>query len=611
MASRGRSLRCYLHRTLHSNNSLFALRHLQSLNLASNNFRISPFLPELSVFTELRHLNLSCSHFSSLVPVEISSLSKLVLLDLSFNYKIENTGFKMLVQSLTGLRDFDLYYVDMSAVSPNSFMNLSSSDSNWSNSLESLTLLYISISGKIPDSIGELKNVKTLDLRNCKFTGSIPSLLVNLKKLTRLDLSSNESIGHIPSVVVKLERLVYLDLSLNNFTTVLDVRMFSTLKNLQELCLTGPLPSSICKSSSLIELILARNNFSSSIPQCLGNLTNLFDLDLSANKFEGTFPRSLDNCPSLTILNVNYNKINNTFPKWVDLSKNRFEGPLPIPPPTTRIYSTANKKFGVIPRKFDEDSQLRTIDFSQNQFEGTLPRSLLHSENLEIWDLALPKLQVLVLRSNMFHGSVSSPRAARPFSKLRIFDLSNDNLSDLAMVIIKGMEIQLAKIIIVFTSINLLSNHFDGKLLVDIGNLKFTGKIPQELADLTSLEFLNLSENQLIGPIPQGRQFNTFKNDSFVKNPGLCRFPLLETCGNISQEIPPVTILEENDTEQGGWFELRAMLMGYGCGIIAGVSLGYIVLGSKRFEWLAVLLERKGANMKKKWMRNACRSYQR
>ncbi|KAL3733197.1 hypothetical protein ACJRO7_022684 [Eucalyptus globulus] len=957
--------------TLRSNSSLFALRHLQSLNLAFNNFSSSPILPELSVFAELRHLNLSYSGFSGLVPIEISFISKLVLLDLSYNYKtyrnfevlkIENTAFKILVQNLTELMELNLDSIDMSVVSLCSFVNLSSSltffsafdctlqgelppnifslpnlldlnleyndltvsfpKSNWSKSLESLTLSYTSISSKIPDSIGEFKNLKTLDLSNCTLTGSIPSWLLNLTKLTTLDLSHNELTGHIPSFVVKLEQLMDVDLSFNNFTGALDLGVFSTLKNLLALCLTvelnlmynsmnhtfpkletlglpscnltefppflnslkklreldlskneiasqkprwfwdvgkgtlqyldissnlieggiqqfpwkelihvdlsnnlfqgplpilplhivhfwannnsfsGEIPSSVCKLSSLKYLRLARNNLSGSIPQCLGNLANLSYLDLSANKFEGTFPRSLDSCASLAMLNVSHNRINDTFPKWlleapslqvialqfnefhgqidpptipfhpsrllifsisnnnlggqwpeeyflhrlnmrvIDLSNNRFEGPLPIPPPTALFYFIANNKIGgnvsplicnaselmvldlsnnslmgtlpeclmsfsknlsmlnlrinkiqgMIPRKFANDSKLRTIDFSQNRFEGTLPRSLLHCENLEVLDLGnnrmkdtfpdwlgtLPKLQVLVLRSNMFHGFVSSPREARSFSELHIFDLSNNNLSgplpvsyimkltammyqdkrqgklqymgdgnyqDSVMVTMKGLEIRLVKILTVFTSIDLSSNHFGGELPVYIGNLKslkglnfshnnltgyiplsignltelewldlssnkFIGSIPQELADLTSLAFLNLSENQLIGPIPRGRQFNTFKSDSFAMNPRLCGFPLPETCTNNPREIPLVTILQENDTGHGSWFEWRAILMGYGCGTVGGVSLGYIVLGSKKFEWLVGLLERKGANMRKKWRRNARRSYQ-
>ncbi|XP_039173603.1 receptor-like protein 33 [Eucalyptus grandis] len=390
----------------------------------------------------------------------------------------------------------------------------------------------------------------------------------------------------------------------------------------------------------------------------------------------------------------------------VDLSNNRFEGPLQVPPPITQFYFSANNKIGgkvsplicnatelkvldlsnnslmgtlpeclmsfsknlsvlnlrmnmihgVIPRKFAEDNKLRTIDLSRNQFEGTLPRSLLHCENLEVLDLGnnkmkdtfpdwlgtLPKLQVLVLRSNMFHGFVSSPREARSFFELRIFDLSNNNLSgplpvsyimkltamiyqdkrqgkphyigdgnyqDLVMVTMKGLEIRLVKILTVFTSIDLSSNHFGGELLVYIGNLKslkglnfshnnltgyiplstgnlnelewldlssnkFIGSIPLELADLMSLAFLNLSKNQIIGPIPRGRQFNTFKSDSFAMNPRLCGFPLSETCTNNPREIPPVTIIRENDTGHGGWFEWRAILMGYECGTRRGDRAG-------------------------------------
>ncbi|KAK3423638.1 hypothetical protein EUGRSUZ_F00512 [Eucalyptus grandis] len=781
--------------TLRSNSSLFALHHLQSLNLAFNNFCTSPILPELSVFVELRHLNLSYSNFLGLVPIEISFLSKLVLLDLSENYKyddmigtqrlkIENTGFKILVQNLTKLRELNLDFIDMSAVLLSSFMNLSSSlmffsavecnlqgellpnifslpnlldlnldyndftvsfpKSNWSRSLESLTLSYTSISSKIPDSIGEFKNLKTSYLSNCILTGSIPSSLVNLTKLTTLDLSQNELIGHIPSFVVKLEQLMDVDLSFNNFTGVLNLGVFLKLKNLQletlalpscnliefppflnslkmlrELDLSenkiggqiptcGEIPSSICKVSSLISLGLARNNLSGSIPQCLGNLANLSSLDLRGQWPEEYF---------LRLLNL----------ITVDLSNNRFEGPLPIPAPTTQLYFSANNKIGgkvsplicnatelrildlsnnslmgalpecfmsfsknlsvlnlrmnmihgVIPRKFAKDNKLRTIDVSRNRFEGTLPRSLLHCENLEVLDLGnnrmkdtfpdwlgtLPKLQVLVLRSNMFYGFVSSPREARSFSELRIFDLSNNNLSgplpvsyimkltammyqdkrqgkpqymgdgyyeDLVMVTMKGLEIRLVKILSVFTSIDLSSNHFGGELPVNIGNLKslkglkfshnnltgyiplstgnltelewldlssnkFIGMIPQDLADLTSLAFLNLSENQLSGPIPRGRQFNTFNSDSFAMNPRLCGFPLSETCTNNPREIP-------------SW---RAILMGYGYGTVGGVSLGYIVLGSRKFEWLTGSLERKGANMRKKWRRNARRSYQR
>ncbi|XP_048128995.1 receptor-like protein Cf-9 [Rhodamnia argentea] len=313
--------------TLRSDSSLFGLRHLQSLNLGVNNFLTSPILPELSVFTELRHLNLTDSNFSGLVPTEISYLTKLVLLDLSVNFngkttivpslRIANTDFKVLVQNLTELRVLKLDLVDMSAVSPSSFVNLSSSltvfsasmcqlrgellpnifrfpnlldldlqvndimvsfpKSNWSKSVESLALLDTSISGKIPDSISELKNLKILDLSNCKLIGSIPSSLANLTELTRLDLSSN------------------------NFTGVLDFRVFSTLKNLQVLSLT-------------VELNLDYNNMNYIFPE----LETLALSSCNLTQFP-LFPKS---SRKLRRLDLSKNKISGRIPRWFwDLGK--------------------------------------------------------------------------------------------------------------------------------------------------------------------------------------------------------------------------------------------------------------------------------------------------
>ncbi|KAK3411677.1 hypothetical protein EUGRSUZ_I00416 [Eucalyptus grandis] len=341
----------------------------------------------------------------------------------------------------------------------------------------------------------------------------------------------------------------------------------------------------------------------------------------------------------------------------LDLSNNRFEGSLPIPPPTTRFYFSANNKIGgkvsplicnatklrvldlsnnslmgtlpeclmnliknlsilnlrmnmihgVIPRKFAEDSNLRTIDFR------TLPRFLLRCENLEVLDLGNNRIE------DTFPEWLGTLLKLRDKRRGKLQYMGDDNYQNSIMVTMKRLEIWLVKILTVFTSIDLSSNHFVGELPMDIGNLKslkglnffhnnligyiplstdlssnkFIGRIPQELADLTYLAFLNLSEKKLIGPIPQGRQFNTFKSGSFSKNPRLYRFPLPKTCTNSPREIPPVTILQENDTRHEGWFEWTSILMGYGCGTVARVSLGYIVLGSRNFEWLAGLLERK------------------
>ena len=77
----------------------------------------------------MTHLNLTGSSVVGNFPSEIFHLSKLVSLDLSFNFgmRIETPSLKRLVQNLTHLSELVLDYVNMSLVSPNSFMNLSSS----------------------------------------------------------------------------------------------------------------------------------------------------------------------------------------------------------------------------------------------------------------------------------------------------------------------------------------------------------------------------------------------------------------------------------------------------------------------------------------------------
>ncbi|KAL7219201.1 hypothetical protein ACSBR2_012306 [Camellia fascicularis] len=86
------------------------------------------------------------------------------------------------------------------------------------------------------------------------------------------------------------------------------------------------------------------------------------------------------------------------------------------------------------------------------------------------------------------------------------------------------------------------------------------------LRSLISFEVLNLSDNQLVGQIPRGRQFNTFRNGSYNGNLALCGFPLSKICEE-QQPLPPLPTLQHNensDWEDG--FNWKIIVMGYGCG---------------------------------------------
>ena len=118
---------------------------------------------------------------------------------------------------------------------------------------------------------------------------------------------------------------------------------------------------------------------------------------------------------------------------------------------------------------------------------------------------------------------------------------------------------------------------------LDLSCNKLVGGIPLQLTDLNFLEVLNLSENQLVGLVPQGKQFNTFLNDSYGGNLGLCGFPVSKSCGH-SEPPAPVSHNQEADSAFG--LDWKFVMVGYGCGSVFGFSAGYIMLTVGKPKWL-------------------------
>ena len=108
---------------------------------------------------------------------------------------------------------------------------------------------------------------------------------------------------------------------------------------------------------------------------------------------------------------------------------------------------------------------------------------------------------------------------------------------------------------------------------LDLSSNELIGSIPQQLTSLTFLEVFNLSQNHLTGFIPRGNQFDTFGNDSYKENSGLCGFPMLKKC--IADETPEPS--KEADAKFDGGFDWKITFMGYGCGLVIGLSLGCLV----------------------------------
>ncbi|XP_057797580.1 receptor-like protein 6 [Salvia miltiorrhiza] len=232
--------------------SLFRLVHLQKLNLAYNDFNNTPIPKGIHNLTYLTHLNLSDAGFGGQVPAEISSLRRLVSLDISSDYIF--VKLEMLVRNLTGLRE--LYLDDVNVNSSHERRKWSHIISSYLPNLTALSLYDCGLSGplaksfwqlhslsilrldynnlgpELPDLFANFPTLTTLFLSNCSLKGSIPSTFANLTNLIRLDLSDNSFSGNIPHSLFALPSLLELDLRSNQFNGTFQLDKFLSLANL-------------------------------------------------------------------------------------------------------------------------------------------------------------------------------------------------------------------------------------------------------------------------------------------------------------------------------------------------------------------------------------------
>ncbi|PKI33909.1 hypothetical protein CRG98_045700 [Punica granatum] len=624
--------RCSLTGTLP--NDIFHLPHLRSLSLSGNlglmgtlpqtNWSISslvslvlsdtkfhgPIPATVGNLTSMKILDLSYAKFTGHIPLTLGNLAHLTYLDLGANILGSTTEFEMFAR-LKSLEYLSLYNLSvllrsngncsfpMLKVLKLSRCRLTSTTFPYflssSAELEELDLSGSMIGGKIPDWIGrvgrdtltrldlssnnftreipfsvcQLSSLNYLHLFDNGFSGSIPRCIGNLSNLLTLDASNNSFIGEIPSSVCQVSSIIVLRLSNNR----LDGSIPSCLGNLSNLLtldasnniFTGEIPSSVCRVSSITALRLSSNRFGGTIPSCLGNLSSLEDLDLGDNRLQGRLPQSLANCTRLAELNVSYNRISDTFPQGL-LNATLHS--------LISLNLQSNKFHGDISLELCNATQLYLINLSNNSLTGTIPPCLI---NLNV--------SVLVLCANKFVGQI--PDVFFPGNMLRTIRMSRNQLEGTlprSLVHCKKLEV-----------LDLSQNELGGRFpywLDTFPNLQLNGEIPGELADVTFLTTLNLSNNLLSGPIPKGPQIDTFVH-SFDGNPGLCGCPLPKACGlDVPQSPPTTSPAEEEEKESAHWIECKAVAIGYGSGLVIGISAGYVMLEIGRPRWLVRMVER-------------------
>ena len=157
------------------------------------------------------------------------------------------------------------------------------------------------LDGSIPALLGNLTELRRIDLDENSLTGEIPPQLGMLKKLTHLYLFENQLSGEIPPELGHMKALQVLYLEDNE----LDGEIPGEIGNLRKLTqlalrdndLSGAVPERIGDLPELAHLILRDNGFTGQIPRTLSQ-RGFVNLGLSGNDFTGCLPTRLDSAQS-------------------------------------------------------------------------------------------------------------------------------------------------------------------------------------------------------------------------------------------------------------------------------------------------------------------------
>ncbi|KAB2059572.1 hypothetical protein ES319_A11G314700v1 [Gossypium barbadense] len=454
------------------NPSLLELKHLSSLDLSNNNFSSIHIPKFFGLLESLTYLKLSQAQFHGAISHNLGNLSKLQYLDLGGN----NLKSKSL-QWVSGLSF--LQYLDLSSAD----LHKANDWVQWIFSLHGLVSIDLSdssLEGPIPDYFGNISILEVLDLTGNSLNSSIPNFLYSLNRLyaignlssvTYLDLSENQLNGQIPLSIGQLSSLELFDVSENQ--------------------LNGQIPLSIGELSSLELFDVSENQLNGTFPLSIGELSSLKYLDFGYNLLEGVVLEThFSNLTRLTTLAASHNRL-------------RFEPNSSWIPPFQYVMPTW---FLNLPTQFEylnlSSNQLRGeisylnvsnfVDLSSNRFIGPLPR-------------VLPTLLVLILSNNSFSGSLFEllcNSSSRKWMVVLYIDknLISGNIPD-CWNHWQGLDL-----------LNLGSNNLTGKIspslwhlnltMLNLRNNRMFGELPSTLQNSLHLVMLDLSENHFSGSIP-------------------------------------------------------------------------------------------------------------
>ncbi|KAK7272652.1 hypothetical protein RJT34_29387 [Clitoria ternatea] len=500
------------------NASLTSLYHLNYLDLSWNDFHMHQVPEFLGSLRNLRYLDLSRASFGGKIPHELGMLARLEALSLDGNNLIGEIPYQF--GNLSSLQQLVLHDNNLGGMIPYQLGNFSS--------LEILSLgnndnLKIGIHAQW---ISQLSSLKELDLGSVVGLKESKNLLKMLFQFPKLELLyvPNCSLSDMDILPLSTygsnfsSSLARFDLSYNMFTSSIFNWLFnlssnihiselrlrhnllegpiphdlgSTLKSLENLDLSsnklnGTIPSSFGLLSHLRYLNLARNSLKGIISEThFANLTSLLALILSQNSITLKFSPKWIPPFQLEWLSLRYCTVGPTFPKWLQTQKNLINlnvastGLLDTATMASflcganeslQYLTVANNHFvGEIPNCWNRFTFLRTLNLGNNSFSGKIPSSMKY----------LTQIHILVLRNNQLTGNFPSMQNC---TKLLMLDVGGNELSGQVQTWV-GSNLEQLQVLI-------------------MRNNLFYGNLPLSMCHLTTIQVLDLSQNNLSGEIP-------------------------------------------------------------------------------------------------------------
>lgn len=287
--------------------------------------------------------------------------------------------------------------------------------------------------------------------------------MANLTTLTDLILMECQLYGEFTSIVPDLSFLNLLD----NF-------------------LSGAIPSSLFRMPSLVKLILRGNKLTGPLHFENISSTELTYLDLGENMLTGPIPKSISKLRNLETLYLDSFKSSyfvkfDTFAELKKLNVLKLSGnTLSIKSSITK-FSFINLEYLLLsscnvtefPEFLKNLSGLKGLDLSKNKIAGEIPKWL--------FDLDMSTLRSLDLSHNFLTGFEGQP-SILPWENMGWLYLSSNMLQGSILKLICGLP----------------SLH-----IIDLSYNNLSGPIPQCFKNLsTALQVLNLGHNNLHGDIP-------------------------------------------------------------------------------------------------------------